>query len=76
MVSKHTTILFDRPGFLEGFARLFDFAGALTQYNTSRSGEEADRKALGADWKAVAEDMWVGVDKMDSELRKSKSQAE
>lgn len=69
MVSKHTTVLFDRPTILEGLARLFDFSGSLAMYNTSRSGEEADKKAHSADWHAVAEDMWSAVDKMDAELR-------
>lgn len=76
MVSKHSSILFDRPSFLEGFARLFDFAGALNIYNTSRTGEEADKKAHRADWHAVSEDMWSAIDKMDEELISRNPQGE
>ncbi|MHB8312455.1 MAG: hypothetical protein ACYDD0_04035 [Candidatus Dormibacteria bacterium] len=46
--------LYARPSFLEGVARLIDFAGFLNQYNTSLTEEQADRLALTMDWAAVA----------------------
>lgn len=50
-------ILFARPSFLEGVARIFDFAGTLSEYNRSRTGEEADYQALLSDWLAVGDDI-------------------
>ncbi len=51
-----------QPSFLEGVARLFDFAGTLSVYNESRSPDEADIRALRADWKALGDDMRFAID--------------
>jgi hypothetical protein len=52
-----------QPSFLEGMARLFDFAGTLSVYNESRSPDEADIRALRADWQALGDDMRFAIDK-------------
>jgi hypothetical protein len=52
-MSDFTCILFPRPSFVEGVARLVDVSGLLNQYNISASAEEADRKAIAADWNQV-----------------------
>jgi len=49
--------LFATPSFIEGMGRLMDFANALTEYNTSRSTEEADRRATTQDWMAVGDEI-------------------
>jgi hypothetical protein len=49
--------LFARPSFLEGVGRILDFAGSMTEYNQSQSPEEADLRALQADWAILGEDM-------------------
>jgi hypothetical protein len=54
---NRTGVLFARPSFLEGFARLFDLGGTLNRYNISESPEEADVRALRADWEAVGDDL-------------------
>jgi hypothetical protein len=46
-----------RPSFLEGVARILDFAGFMTEYNRSRTSEEADLHALRTDWAILGEDM-------------------
>lgn len=51
-----TDLLYARPSVLEGVARLFDLAGALDEYNTSVSAEEADILALRSDWYAIGQD--------------------
>ena len=56
-VSIYTDFLYARPSFIEGCARLFDFANALSVYNTSSSDEAADKRALWADWYAVGDDL-------------------
>lgn len=53
--------LYAEPSFFEGWARLFDPAGTLNQYNTSSSPEEADRKAIFSDWIAVGKDMRTAI---------------
>lgn len=72
MVSKHTAVLFKRPSMLEGFARLFDFAGALDNYNTSPTPREADKKAIESDWAAVGEDMWAALARAEQLLERQK----
>lgn len=49
--------LYERPSFLEGIARLFDFGGWLNQYHYSSSNEEADSRAIESDWRFVGEDL-------------------
>ncbi len=49
------TILFARPSFAEGLARIVDMGGTLNEYNSASSNEEADYNALLADWQAVGD---------------------
>ena len=53
----HSTFLFATPSFAEGVGRLVDFGNALTEYNVSRSTEEADLRAVTYDWLAVGDDI-------------------
>jgi hypothetical protein len=50
-------VLFARPSFVEGVGRIFDFSGALSEYNRCETGERADCYALWADWCAVGNDI-------------------
>jgi len=52
-----TDFLFARPSVLEGIGRNIDLFGVLNDYNSSQSGEEADRIAFDSDWLAVYGDM-------------------
>lgn len=56
-MSDYSTSLFARPSFWEGIARAIDLGGTLNEYNYSRSGQEADMRALRADWHAIGSDM-------------------
>lgn len=60
-MSNHTDFLYARPSFAEGVARLLDFGNTLSEYNQSRSGVEADYRAMRADWEAIGEDMKEAV---------------
>jgi hypothetical protein len=64
MGSGYTDLLYARPSFLEGAVRLFDFAGALNVYNESLTGDEADFRALRADWYAVGQDVYEVLQRM------------
>lgn len=57
-------LLFARPSFLEGVARLVDVGGSLNTYNISRTGQEADARALQNDWRAIGHDVRVALEKI------------
>ena len=53
--------LFAMPSFLRGAASVLDIGGTLTEYNVSRTPEEADAKALRADWQMVGQDLRLAM---------------
>jgi len=58
MHSKVTSdFLFAQPSFISGVARLLDWYGLYDAYNASRTGREADYKALLSDWRIVGQDI-------------------
>jgi len=56
-MSRYFGLLFARPSFLEGVARIFDLGGTLNTYNESESPTEADYLAIANDWRAIDDDM-------------------
>jgi hypothetical protein len=73
-MSDFTSILFAKPSFWEGWARIVDFGNTLTEYNRSRTGEQADRFALTADWAAIGEDIRCVLFAELSKIDKSKDE--
>jgi len=72
MNSKTTTcteFLFARPTFWSGAARVLDLGGTFDQYNSSRTGDEADARALSNDWIVVGETMRDAIETVTSESR-------
>jgi hypothetical protein len=61
-------ILFNTPTFFQGFASAFDIAGNYFRLRTSKSGIEADRKAMFDDWNAVGQDFWVSFEQFNRHL--------
>jgi hypothetical protein len=64
-----TDSLFARPSFWSGFGRLLDLWGKYDDYNTSRSTEEADMRALYSDWRITGQDVgdaWVVYHQKDA----------
>lgn len=53
--------LFAMPTWLTGASRALDLAGQFDEYNESRDGEEADARALFADWRVVGESLLDAV---------------
>jgi hypothetical protein len=49
--------LFARPSFLTGMGRALDLGGVFDAYNDSPTEEDADARALRADWVAVGGDI-------------------
>ena len=61
-------IIYARPSFLEGMARIFDMGGTLNEYDFGSNpdgsespkpadGAKADMEALRSDWRTVGDDM-------------------
>ncbi|OQX29091.1 MAG: hypothetical protein B0D92_05570 [Spirochaeta sp. LUC14_002_19_P3] len=60
--------LFSMPSFTNGIARTIDIFGNLTEYNSSDSPEEADRKAFFKDGLAICEDMGIAFRQFEQQL--------
>lgn len=56
-------LLFARPSFWEGIARVLDFGSTLQNYNRSFSPEQADLNALRSDWRVVGQDIEFSIKK-------------
>jgi hypothetical protein len=52
-----TDFLVARPSFWSGVGRLLDLWGKFDEYNTSRTTEEADMRALYSDWRITGQDL-------------------
>jgi hypothetical protein len=61
-MTDYTFKLLDRPSFIEGMARLFDFSGSLNIYNESVTPQEADIKALKSDWQSIGLDLEEAIE--------------
>jgi hypothetical protein len=56
-----TLFLMADSSMLFGAARVIDLFGQFDQYNLSRTGEEADARALMADWTVVGDDFLESI---------------
>ena len=54
---KRTDFLLKERGFWTGFSSILSLFGNPNMFNTSKSGAEADKKALMSDWEMVGEDI-------------------
>lgn len=61
-----TDFLVATPSLASGCARLFDWAGLFDSYNQSTSEEEADGKAIFADWAMVGWDILAAMNQCDN----------
>jgi hypothetical protein len=66
----HTEFLFPSPGILYGVARLLDLGAQLDLYNESSSPQEADYRALYADWLSVGKDFKAVFEKFARQTEK------
>ena len=55
-MSTDSLFLCGRPCFLEGVSRILDFGNSLNEYNRSLTPDQADRLAIGADWRLIGVD--------------------
>ena len=64
--------LFARPSFIEGFGRIIDLSGSLNTYNVSRTGDEADARAIFEDWNAIGHYVVVSLEQLRTESDEQK----
>ena len=59
---RGSRLIYAKPSFLEGVARIVDFGGALSTYYylDDESPEEADARNVASDWDAVGRNMSGG----------------
>jgi hypothetical protein len=62
-----TDFLFAMPSLVSGAARLVDLGAVYDSYNHSPSPEEADARAMYADWALVGQDLRDAVDVFEAE---------
>lgn len=55
--NDNSCFLFADPSFLSGLGSVMDIGGGLLIYNSSRTGAEADERAIASDWAVVGSDM-------------------
>lgn len=67
-MSHNTDFLYARPSAVEGVARLLDFGNCLNEYNRSATTEQADARALRADWHGIGDDMRAAIAGLAKEL--------
>ncbi len=53
----YTTRLCERSSYISGLASIFNIAGNYSRFNYSKTPEEADMRAIAADWEVTAEDL-------------------
>lgn len=63
-----TDFLFAQPSFASGAARVLDILGTFDDYNQSETPEEADGKAIAADWLMVGQDICAAIEHQEKEL--------
>lgn len=59
-----TDFLIPERSFFTGFSSVFSIAGETTDFNRSKSGEEADYKAIKSDWEMIGQDFKKAIKKL------------
>lgn len=61
---KRTDFLFPKRNFWTGFSSILSIFGEEKKFNTSKSGKEADFKALKSDWEMIGDDIRKSMSKI------------
>jgi len=59
--TEDTGFLFANPSFFQGVASVMDMGGTLVEYNTSRTPQEADARAIASDWAITGKDITAAI---------------
>jgi hypothetical protein len=71
-----TTFLFSDSGYLIGIGSILNIAGNYYAFNSSKSEDEADRRAIECDWAMIGRDLSVVVEEVTPIVEKSKKQGQ
>ncbi|WP_247950350.1 hypothetical protein [Streptococcus constellatus] len=68
-MNQQTNFLMTKNSFVSGMARVVDIGSKRNKkiYITSKSGDEADKKAILNDWTMIGKDIWGAYDKFKQE---------
>lgn len=61
---KRTDFLLPKRDFWTGFSSVLDIFGTKKKFNTSKSGAEADYKAIRNDWEMIGQDIKNSLSKL------------
>lgn len=64
------SLLYTKPSFIEGIARIFDFGGLLDDYDFGLTAEQTDFLALSSDWYAIGLDLSKALVDFEQHLEK------
>jgi len=64
-----TDFLFAQPSLASGAARVLDLGSQFEDYNRCDTTDEADGKAIAADWLVVGQDLSDAIEQNESELK-------
>lgn len=71
LLLDYSTFLMARPSFTGGMASVLDIGGTLMEYNSSLTGEEADRVAMSMDFRAVGQELLRAAEKIRREQKEA-----
>lgn len=72
-MGNKSDFLFAMPSFWSGVARLLDLMGVFDDYNRSETPNEADARAMYADWAMVGQDLIKSADQFEIEVDQADS---
>ena len=61
-------IVYPRPSFLTGAARVFDLGGVLTEFQLDRTPAQSALLAPQSDWEAVGRDILAAIAAVDQDI--------
>lgn len=70
-MNNKTTFLVAKNDFISGVSRTLDIASTRNKrvYNTSQSGDEADKKAIFSDWFMIGNDIRSAYEQFKKEIK-------
>lgn len=68
-MNKQTDFLVAKNSFVSGMARVIDIGSRRNKeaYNRSKTGKEADKRAILHDWSMIGQDIWGAYAKFKQE---------
>jgi hypothetical protein len=65
---SNSDFLFARSDFWSGVASVIDIGGTMVEFNRTEGEDDADRRAIQADWNALKDDFMVALRPYEDQL--------